>query len=473
MLPEGFAARMRALLGSEYGDFLASFDRPLCTGLRKNPLKAGFTGDLSRFSLAPVPWCPTGFYYDAASRPGLSPYHAAGLYYLQEPSAMAPAELLDPQPGERVLDLCAAPGGKSTQLAGKLLGKGLLVCNEINAKRAKILSGNMERLGISNALVLNEHPKKLTERFAGYFDKILVDAPCSGEGMFRKDPTAIAEWSPEHVSACAKRQQQILESACRCVAPGGKLIYSTCTFSREENEDVIEEFCRMHPEFTVEMQHRLYPHTCCGEGHFAARLQRNRSSFPDTSAFTASAESACTAQKKAGTRSGRAKRSDCIPDAVAVPRIKDKAEIAALTEFLRDSFLDFSDESRLNEFLREIRRMSDGRIVYAPFTFHENLLRLRILSLGVEVGELLKGRFKPCHSFFVACHGLHFRNEIDFSSESDELRRYLSGNTVPVPVNMRGFAAVSVDGCTLGFGKAVDGVLKNHFPKGLAVAAFR
>ena len=156
-----------------------------------------------------------------------------------------------------------------------------------------------------------------------------------------------------------------------------------------------------------------------------------------------------------------------------MPRIKDKAEIAALTEFLRDSFLDFSDESRLNEFLHEICRMSDGRIVYAPFTFHENLLRLRILSLGVEVGELLKGRFKPCHSFFVACHGLYFRNEIDFLPESDELHRYLSGNTVPVPVDMRGFAAVSVDGCTLGFGKAVDGVLKNHFPKGLAVAAFR
>ena len=172
MLPEGFEARMCALLGSEYEDFLASFDRPLCTGLRRNPLKTGFTGDLSRFSLSPVPWCPTGFYYDAVSRPGLSPYHAAGLYYLQEPSAMAPAELLDPQPGERVLDLCAAPGGKSTQLAGKLRGKGLLVCSEINAKRAKILSGNIKRLGISNALVLNEHPKRLEERFAGYFDKI-------------------------------------------------------------------------------------------------------------------------------------------------------------------------------------------------------------------------------------------------------------------------------------------------------------
>ena len=209
MLPEGFEARMRALLGSEYEDFLASFDRPLCTGLRRNPLKTGFTGDLSRFSLSPVPWCPTGFYYDAVSRPGLSPYHAAGLYYLQEPSAMAPAELLDPQPGEHVLDLCAAPGGKSTQLAGKLRGKGILVCNEINAKRAKILSGNIERLGISNALVLNEHPKRLEERFAGYFDKILVDAPCSGEGMFRKEEAAVTDWTEDTNAICANRQLEI------------------------------------------------------------------------------------------------------------------------------------------------------------------------------------------------------------------------------------------------------------------------
>ena len=404
---------------------------------------------------------------------GTHPYHIAGLFYMQEPSAMSVVEAAEIAPGMRVLDLCAAPGGKSGGIAARLCGRGILVSNEIIPNRAKLLARNLERLGIVNAVVTSAHPDAVAETLPQYFDRVVVDAPCSGEGMFRKDPTAIAEWSPEHVSACAKRQQQILESACRCVAPGGKLIYSTCTFSREENEDVIEEFCRMHPEFTVEMQHRLYPHTCCGEGHFAARLQRNQSSFPDTSALTASAESACTAQKKAGTRSGRAKRSDCIPDAVAVPRIKDKAEIAALTEFLRDSFLDFSDESRLNEFLHEIRRMSDGRIVYAPFTFHENLLRLRILSLGVEVGELLKGRFKPCHSFFVAYHGLHFRNEISLSYDSDELRRYLSGNTLPVPVDMRGFAAVSVDGCSLGYGKAVDGVLKNHFPKGLAVAAFR
>ena len=252
MLPEGFAARMRVLLGSEYGDFLASFDRPLCTGLRKNPLKAGFTGDLSRFSLAPVPWCPTGFYYDAASRPGLSPYHAAGLYYLQEPSAMAPAELLDPQPGERVLDLCAAPGGKSTQLAGKLRGKGLLVCNEINAKRAKILSGNIERLGISNALVLNEHPKRLEERFAGYFDKILVDAPCSGEGMFRKEEAAVTDWTEDTNAICANRQLEILTSAAAMLRPGGRLVYSTCTFSPVENEGVISDFLWKNPDFSVE-----------------------------------------------------------------------------------------------------------------------------------------------------------------------------------------------------------------------------
>ena len=252
MLPEGFILRMQSLLGKEYAAFSASFDRPLCTGLRLNPLKTGFTGDLSRFSLSPVPWCPTGYVYDAASRPSLSPYHAAGLYYLQEPSAMAPAELLDPQPGERVLDLCAAPGGKSTQLAGKLQGRGLLVCNEINAKRAKILAGNIERLGIANALVLNEHPKKLEARFEGYFDKILVDAPCSGEGMFRKEEAAVTDWTEDTNAICANRQSEILASAAKMLRPGGRLVYSTCTFSPVENEGVISDFLWRNPDFSVE-----------------------------------------------------------------------------------------------------------------------------------------------------------------------------------------------------------------------------
>ena len=313
MLPEGFEARMRALLGSEYEDFLASFDRPLCTGLRKNPLKTGFTGDLSRFSLSPVPWCPTGFYYDAVSRPGLSPYHAAGLYYLQEPSAMAPAELLDPQPGERVLDLCAAPGGKSTQLAGKLRGKGLLVCNEINAKRAKILSGNIERLGISNALVLNEHPKRLEERFAVPTSvlpnweresekfvphlKRLIIYGTRREGMFRKEEAAVTDWTEDTNAICANRQLEILTSAAAMLRPGGRLVYSTCTFSPVENEGVISDFLWKNPDFSVEKPDvpffspgrpdwvanpapglektfRLWPHKLLGEGHYAAVLRR-------------------------------------------------------------------------------------------------------------------------------------------------------------------------------------------------------
>ena len=377
MLPEGFAARMRALLGSEYGDFLASFDRPLCTGLRKNPLKAGFTGDLSRFLLAPVPWCPTGFYYDAASRPGLSPYHAAGLYYLQEPSAMAPAELLDPQPGERVLDLCAAPGGKSTQLAGKLLGKGLLVCNEINAKRAKILSGNMERLGISNALVLNEHPKKLTERFAGYFDKILVDAPCSGEGMFRKEEAAVTDWTEDTNAICANRQLEILASAAGMLRPGGRLVYSTCTFSPVENEGVISEFLWKNPDFSVEkldvpflspgrpdwvpnpapgLEHtfRLWPHRLLGEGHYAAVLRRT---------------------------------GDEVPAALSPePAAKCPPELAAF-------------RGQTGAALPEGKLLRFGDVCYLVPQELPEVKGLRVLRAGLELGAVLKNRFEPAHAW--------------------------------------------------------------------------
>ena len=206
MLPDGFTKRMQTLLGADFDAFAASYDRPRSVGLRLNPLKTDAPPALAQFGLSPVPWAENGFYYDGASRPGLSPYHDAGLYYLQEPSAMAPAGLLDVHPGERVLDLCAAPGGKSTQLAAALRGEGLLVCNEIHPKRARILSGNIERLGIANALVLNEHPKQLAERFPCWFDKILVDAPCSGEGMFRKEEAAVTDWSEETVAMCARRQ---------------------------------------------------------------------------------------------------------------------------------------------------------------------------------------------------------------------------------------------------------------------------
>ena len=441
MLPEGFAARMRALLGSEYGDFLASFDRPLCTGLRKNPLKAGFTGDLSRFSLAPVPWCPTGFYYDAASRPGLSPYHAAGLYYLQEPSAMAPAELLDPQPGERVLDLCAAPGGKSTQLAGKLLGKGLLVCNEINAKRAKILSGNMERLGISNALVLNEHPKKLTERFAGYFDKILVDAPCSGEGMFRKEEAAVTDWTEDTNAICANRQLEILASAAGMLRPGGRLVYSTCTFSPVENEGVISEFLWKNPDFSVEkldvlffspgrpdwvpnpapgLEHtfRLWPHRLLGEGHYAAVLRRTGDEAP----------------------------AALSPE----PAAKCPPELAAF-------------RGQTGAALPEGRLLRLGAVCCLVPQELPEVKGLRVLRAGLELGAVLKNRFEPAHAWALWLQTLE--NSVSFEEADPLLARYLSGDVLPS--GRRGWTLVQADGLSLGWAKGDGNQLKNHYPKAL------
>ena len=286
MIPEQFTLRMRRLLGEDYDAFSASFSRPRAVGLRLNPLKGTSLPDLSAFSLTPVPWEPCGYYYDPETRPGKSAYHEAGLYYLQEASAMAPAALLDPKPGERVLDLCAAPGGKSTQLAGKMQGRGLLVCNEISPKRAKILASNIERLGIANALVLNEHPQRLEARFEGFFDKILVDAPCSGEGMFRKEEAAVTDWTEDTNAICANRQSEILTSAAKMLRPGGRLVYSTCTILPEENEQVTDAFLTEHSDFCrdgftlpapvgeTEGQLTLWPQRHGTDGFYICRMKR-------------------------------------------------------------------------------------------------------------------------------------------------------------------------------------------------------
>ena len=321
MLPVAFLERMQRLLGEEYGAFLEALGRERHQALRLNPLKRGTDGytaaekpgagrgeahgDKPVFAhLTGVPWAENGYYYQAGDQPGKHPYHQAGLYYIQEPSAMAPVELLEIQPGERVLDLCAAPGGKTTQIAAKLQGSGLLVSNEIHPARAKILSENVERMGIGNACVLNEAPERLAEVFPEYFDAILVDAPCSGEGMFRKNEEACGEWSPENVALCAARQKKILDCAADMLRPGGRLVYSTCTFAPEENEGSVSSFLKKHGEFQLlpinkEMLNkeaegvsgcdgrpewieepaaglegtlRLWPQRVKGEGHFAALL---------------------------------------------------------------------------------------------------------------------------------------------------------------------------------------------------------
>lgn len=475
-LPAAFVERMRGEFesGAEFERFLDCYSAAPLRAMRVNTLKLS----KERF-LELCPWrteqselLDEGLILAApAEHIGTHPYHIAGLFYMQEPSAMSVIDAAEIEPGMRVLDLCAAPGGKSGGIAARLRGKGLLVSNEIVPNRAKQLARNLERLGIVNAVVTSAHPEAAADALPQYFDRVVVDAPCSGEGMFRKDVTAIAEWSPAHVSACAARQMQILESAYRCVAPGGKLIYSTCTFSREENEGVIEAFCSAHPEFTVEMQRRLYPHTCRGEGHFAARLKR--------SGDGSIAEAFCVADepkrgKSQNRRTGaRSPRSSGVSGSAPLLPVKGKAELAALKDFLRETVNGLEDESALNSLLCSVYRTPNDLLVYAPFSVPESLSALRILSCGTTVGEFVKGRFKPCHAFFTACHGLGFRNEIRLSADSDELRRFLSGNTVAAPESMRDFSAVSVDGYPIGFGKAVDGVLKNHFPKGLAVAALR
>ena len=432
MLPIGFTDRMRRLLGAEYEEFSASYDRPKNVGLRINPLKAEhFT---LPFPCEPIAWEENGYYLPQDVRPGLHPYHDAGLYYLQEPSAMAPVSLLDVQPGQRVLDLCAAPGGKTTQIAGKMAGKGLLVCNEIHPKRAKILSSNIERLAVGNALVLNEHPAKLAERFPAWFDRILVDAPCSGEGMFRKEEAAITDWSEETVSMCAARQTEILHSASQMLAPNGRLVYSTCTFAPEENEGVISHFLHTHPEFSVlradapyfsparpdwianpaeGLEHcfRLMPHKLRGEGHFAAVLIKNGG-------------------------------EECTPK-----RQKTQALPTQITDFLP-----------LNG-----ECISFGETCYLAPQELPSLDGLRVLRAGLELGEVHKGRFIPSHA--LALWLKDFPHKEDFPADCRELAAYLRGETIPGA--QTGWTLLQVDGLSLGWVKGSGGTLKNHFPKAL------
>ena len=440
MLPEGFIVRMKALLGAEADAFFASYDRERNVGLRRNPQK-GAPLPLSEFGLGAVPWCADGFYYDAATRPGLSPLHEAGCYYLQEPSAMAPAELLDVQPGMRVLDLCAAPGGKSTQLAAKTEGRGMLVCNEIHPKRAQILAQNIERMGIANALVLNEHPKNLSPRFDGYFDRVLVDAPCSGEGMFRKEAAAVTDWSEETVAMCAARQSEILHTASALLRPGGRLVYSTCTFAPQENEGTISAFLKEHPEFSVvpikapyfspgrpdwitdpvpglEGTVRLWPHRLRGEGHFAAVLQ------------------------KGGDAPGRE-----VPAEPGIKAPKEVAEFAAAA----------------GAALPEGKAVPFGaRVFLAPEELPE-LRGLRVLRCGLELGELRKGRLDPAHAWALWLRA--GASTLEFDRDDPLLRRYMAGETIPA--ECAGWTLVRVEGCTLGWGKGSGGQLKNHYPKAL------
>ena len=427
MLPERFLKRMETQLGDDFPAYLESLERPRAVALRFNPLK----GDKPAlpFVKDPVAWEPMGYYYDPDSRPGLHPYHEAGVYYLQEASAMSAVALLDPQPGEKICDLCAAPGGKSTQIAGRLQGDGFLLCNEINPKRAKILSRNIERMGVANALVTNEHPARLAEKYPGLFDRVLIDAPCSGEGMFRKEEAAVTDWSEETVKMCAARQQEILHSGATLVKPGGRLVYSTCTFAPEENELCMEKFLQAHPEFTREHvdapwftpagtgAFRLWPHKLLGEGHFVAVLR-----------------------KVSGEESD-------------IPQIKGEQMPKVFTEFAKD--LDLS--------LPRGKAVLFGQSLYLAPEEMPDIRGVKVLRPGLELGEVKKDRFEPAHA--LALYLKTAAKVVSLPAESPVLQGYLQGQTVENAT--RGWTLIQVDSYSIGWGKGDGKMLKNHYPKGL------
>lgn len=427
MLPEAFLERMERQLGADYPAFLESLERPRAVALRFNPLKGAvpklpFVGE-------PVPWEPMGYYYDPQSRPGLHPYHEAGVYYLQEASAMSAVALLDPQPGETVCDLCAAPGGKSTQIAGRMRGEGLLLCNEYSPARAKILARNIERMGVANAIVTNEKTESLAKRLPGFFDRVLVDAPCSGEGMFRKEEAAVTDWSQETVEMCAARQAEILDNAAKLLKPGGRLVYSTCTFAPEEDEEAVSAFLARHPEFAPEevdapwftpgpqATYRMWPHRLLGEGHFGAVLRKLEG------------------------------------EETEIPLEKGRP--------LPKPWLSFAKEAGVN--LPEGIGLCFGERLYLAPLGTPALPGLRVLRAGLELGALKKDRIDPAHA--LALWGKDFAQNVDFSADGPEIRAYLHGEVLPGKT--KGWCLVTVDGYSIGWGKGDGTQLKNHYPKGL------
>lgn len=494
-LPEEFEMKMKKLLGSEYEEFLASYDHPRNFGLRVNVDKISPKEfeKIAPFHLTKIPWTENGYYYEEQDMPARHPFYYAGMYYLQEPSAMTPASRLVSKPGDRVLDLCAAPGGKATELGAHLHGKGVLVANDISASRAKALLKNIEVFGIRNAFVVNEVPAKLAENFPEFFDKILVDAPCSGEGMFRKDPAVAKVWDGNKPFECAKQQKEIITRAAQMLAPGGDMLYSTCTFSPEENEQVIqflldsrddmeireiqpyEGFAPGRPEAangTPDLKKcvRIWPHKMAGEGHFLALLHKK-----------APGE---TAGAQENDRNGHPNRETMVDEHKnqvegTISDIKGigKPEIKALTEF----FADVSMEMNWKQV--EVRK---GQVYLVPEALGTRK-GLVFLRNGLYLGEIRKDRFEPSQSFAMALKKKEYMAVIDLDYSDVRVEKYLRGETLEVDDIVernlqkaeemhnakamkkrleKGWQLVCVNGYPLGWGKLVNGTLKNKYHAG-------
>lgn len=465
-LPQSFLDSMKEILGEDYEAFLAGFDGQRQYGLRVNTLKMNLEEfeRIAPFHLKKVPWISNGYFYEAEDAPAKHPFYSAGLYYLQEPSAMTPASRLKVQPGERVLDLCAAPGGKATEFGADLQGEGLLVANDINTARARALLRNLELFGISNSFVTNEPPHVLAERFPEFFHKIMVDAPCSGEGMFRKNPAVVDSWQEKGPEYFSKLQREIIVQAADMLLPGGMMFYSTCTFSPLENEKTITHLLKERPDMEVipmedyegfaegltsyrgevfdescKLCRRIWPHKMSGEGHFMALLHKKSGAQQQVQQTVS--QSSIWWEKCKGL---------------------NKEQKAAAEDFFSHVNIAY-DGKRID--------VRGDNLYYLPAPKYDGR-GLHFLRNGLFIGEFKKKRFEPSQPFALALHAQDFDQVLDFPADDERLSRYLRGETLDVSdliageKKRKGWQLVMVAGHPLGFGKLVNNNLKNKYPAG-------
>ena len=468
-IPKAFLDRMAVLLGEEFDDFLFSLNQPASLGIRVNTLKISPQAfiDISPYKLSPVPWCPSGFTIDTSNMeegfipPGKHPYHNVGLFYLQEPSAMIAGEILSPQPGEKVLDLAAAPGGKSTHLAALMKNTGLLIANEIHPKRVWDLAENLERCGVTNSVVTNESPHRLAEHFKDFFDRVMLDAPCSGEGMFRKNMNARKEWEPGSPQSCAVRQTAMLEQASRMVKPGGCIAYTTCTFSPEENEGVVARFLEDHPEFDLKIidqvpgvipskpewiglskDHKIsrtmhiWPHRSSGEGHFIALLIKDVS-------------------KEYINKNETSKKEDYSRSS---NKHKQTSNALKLLDAFTRTILNFSFDDRCIYL--------EGSYIYCVPEKSPGMQGLKVIHPGWWLGSIRNDRFSPSHALAMGIKVDQTINSISLNLGDREVSTYFSGESFS-NFGESGWILVTVDGYPIGWGKRTQNVIKNFYPHGL------
>ena len=427
-LPQQFLDEMKNILKNEYDDFIKSYEEPKTTGLRVNTLKMTKEKLVNSglFKLNQIPWANEGFYYDETiDRPGKNPLHEAGAYYLQEPSAMSVVPKAEIKENDKVLDMCAAPGGKSTYILSKLNDTGLLVSNEINPIRIKALGENLERFGARNCIITNTDSSNLKKVFAGYFDKVIIDAPCSGQGMFRKDEVAISDWSYAKVLECQSIQREIIRDGYEMLNNGGILVYSTCTFAKEENEVVINEFIEEYPNAKLIEMERLWPHKVKGEGHFVAKIQKLED-------------------------------EDC--------KVKE-TKTKRLDKELKD-YRDF-EKKFLNIKMGDKFDIRGENLYLLPYESPETK-KLKVLRYGLHLGMLKKNRFEPSHalSHYLTIEDAKYVE--DLKLDDTKILDYLRGNVINTGQS-RGWVLVAVEGVPIGWGKESNGVIKNHYPKGLRI----